>query len=185
MLDRDRIAPEEVRPLRRLEFDRLTELGAFEDERLELLHGVIVAMGPQTPRHAEVLDELNIFLVPALQGRARVRVRGPFAADDSEPQPDLAVIFPGKHWREHPASAFLIIEVTDGDGHKERDVKRSLYANAGVVEYWIFDVHSETLEAHRSPENGGYRDVWRFQRGDSVALAAFPDVILQVADFLP
>jgi hypothetical protein len=39
---------ESLRPLRRGEYDRLVELGAFGDERVELLSGVLVRMSPQS-----------------------------------------------------------------------------------------------------------------------------------------
>ena len=143
-------------------------------------------MNLQSTRHAAVLDELVNLLVPPLKERARVRVRGPFAASDDElPAPDLAIIFPGKHWTEHPASAFLIVDVVEGAQQTERDPKRALYASAGVIEYWVVDIASGIVLSHRSPSDGQYRNMWRFERGDIIALAAFPDVILRVSDFLP
>ena len=47
MIDLADLAPERIRPLRRAEYDRLIELGCFEDEKIELLGGVLVAMSPQ------------------------------------------------------------------------------------------------------------------------------------------
>jgi hypothetical protein len=41
MLDASLLLPEHPRPLKRSEYDRLVALGAFEDERIELLHGVL------------------------------------------------------------------------------------------------------------------------------------------------
>ncbi len=37
---------EVIRPLRRVEYEKLARLGAFEDERIELLDGEMVAMSP-------------------------------------------------------------------------------------------------------------------------------------------
>lgn len=43
------LAEEPVRPLRRVEYDQLVALGAFEDEKLELLYGALVPMTPIGP----------------------------------------------------------------------------------------------------------------------------------------
>ena len=64
----------QVRPLRREEYDRLVDLGAFEDEKLELLYGRIVHKAPQGDDHSDTIDELNMLLTPALVGRAAAKV---------------------------------------------------------------------------------------------------------------
>lgn len=79
----DLVATERLRPLRRVEYDRLIEEGFFdEDERVELLDGVIVEMTRQGPRHAATIERLTHLLILALGTRARVRVQLPFAASD-------------------------------------------------------------------------------------------------------
>ncbi len=144
-------------------------------------------MTTHSTRHASVLDELVMLLVPPLRDRARVRVRGPFAGGEEGTtivEPDLAVIFPGKHSSAHPASAFLVVEVVDGGGQDERTTKRDLYAQSGVIEYWVVDAQHGIVESHRGPGDGKYKNLWRFERGDIVSLAAFPEIILRVSDFL-
>ena len=44
-------AAEGIRPLRRVEYDQLVALGAFQDERIELLEGALVAMSPIETLH--------------------------------------------------------------------------------------------------------------------------------------
>src|SRR5690349_6703501 len=66
--------PDRIRPLRRTEYDQLIVLGAFQDEKIELLEGVLVPMSPIGPPHSSVVDNLTALLVPALAGRARVRI---------------------------------------------------------------------------------------------------------------
>jgi Uma2 family endonuclease len=92
--------PAHARPrrLRRTEYEKLAGEGFFHDERVELIQGIVVEMSPVGPAHANPLDLLVEKLVPALVGRARVRVQQPFVvADDSEPEPDLAVVPPGQY----------------------------------------------------------------------------------------
>ena len=67
--------PEEYRPLRRVEYDRLIALGVFEDEKIELLDGVLVPMSPIGTRHCAAIDMLTLLFVRALGDRARIRVQ--------------------------------------------------------------------------------------------------------------
>jgi hypothetical protein len=59
VLDARDIAPEAPRPLRRAEYDLLVEQGFFDDERVELLDGVIVRMSPHGPEHDDVVGRLT------------------------------------------------------------------------------------------------------------------------------
>jgi hypothetical protein len=47
---------EHVRPLRRVEYDRLVSLGAFEGERIELIGGELRRMSPIGPPHMSTVD---------------------------------------------------------------------------------------------------------------------------------
>jgi len=104
-----------VRPLRRIEYEVLVEQGMFgEGEHVQLLDGELVEMSPQGAAHAAVVESLTELLVPALLGKARVRVQLPFAAGDaSEPEPDVAVVSAATTRHRHPDSALLVIEVAD------------------------------------------------------------------------
>ncbi|MGM0574914.1 MAG: Uma2 family endonuclease [Myxococcota bacterium] len=186
MLEPSDIAPETARPLRRAEYERLVESGAFEDERVELLHGVNVRMSPRGTAHTDVVRRLNMLLAPLLAGRAAVSVQAPLAVtDDSEPEPDLAVVAPDLGWDEHPTTASLVVEVADTSLNKDRRVKSALYAAAGVEEYWIVDLPGRAVEVRTDPTEGEYRTVARYGHGGSVTLRAFPDITLVVDDFLP
>lgn len=55
----DHDSPETIRPLSRAEYDRTVALGWFEDERIELLHGLLVKKSPQGPRHVSIMRCLN------------------------------------------------------------------------------------------------------------------------------
>ena len=79
-----------VRPLRRSEYDKLVELGAFQGEHIELLDGRLVRMSPIGPPHSSTIDKLTAKCIELLSGRALVRVQNPFAAlEVSEPEPQL------------------------------------------------------------------------------------------------
>ena len=170
------VLAQKTRPLRRVEYDSLVELGFFTDERLELLEGILVPMSPQGGRHASSIQKLTMALAPALVGRAELRVQSPFAAsEESEPEPDLAVVPEGDYVSEHPARAFLLIEVADSSIERDR-AKARLYAACGVPEYWLVNLEADAVEVFRSPSRDGYTSVARFGRGEVLRLAAFPEV---------
>jgi Uma2 family endonuclease len=171
------------RRLTRLEYERLSDEGFYRRERVELIEGIVVEMSPIGPTHADPLDVLVEKLVPVLLGRARVRVQQPFAlADYSEPEPDLAVVPPGRYADRHPDRAFLIVEVAESSLAYDRDTKAPLYALAGVPEYWIVDVSSRVVEVLDEPGQGGYARSRKFERGGALTVPGFDDVTVRVDD---
>lgn len=175
----------ELKRFRRAEYDRLVDLGLFEEERIELLHGLLVAKEPQGPDHSSAARKLHRLLVLALDARAEIGSHSPFAAsDDSEPEPDVAA-FPRRYQStEHPTEAFLLVEISKGSLRRDRGVKADLYAAAGVPEYWVVNLLESIVEVRHQPENGTYRRLETFRPGDSIRLISFPDVAIAVADFL-
>src|SRR4051812_8621315 len=100
------IEPELVRPFTRSEYAQMIELGLFQDERVELIRGVLVKMSPQAAPHASTVQKLNQLLMTRLQGRFTVRIQSPLAlSDDTEPEPDVAVVALGDYEVEHPTTA--------------------------------------------------------------------------------
>jgi Uma2 family endonuclease len=186
MLDVREIAPERPRPLRRNEYDRLVEDGLFGDERIELLEGVLVEMTPSGAGHADVVGRLTMILAPALVGRAMVRVQSPLAiSGDSEPEPDVAVVAVADYQREHPRGALLVIEVAEASLRKDVGVKASLYARAGVPEYWVVDLATRTLRRHTNPTVDGYTQVATAGPGDVLYPLAFRDLVVSIDAVLP
>jgi Uma2 family endonuclease len=178
------LAPERVRPLKRVEFERLVSEGAFDDERIELLGGVIVEMSPQVARHEAAIEALTRVLTIALGNRARVRSQLSFAASaDSLPEPDVAVV-PQADGRARPSSAHLVVEVSDSSLRKDRRLKASIYAAAGVPEYWIVNLIDNLVEVYTEPSGTGYSRVAKSHAGDRISLGAFPDVEISVGDIL-
>ncbi len=177
---------ESVRRIRRSEYDRMVLLGMFEDERVELLNGILVEMNPQGAPHVEVVTRLHELFAPALRGRARIRIQGPLAAaGDSEPEPDLAIIPLGDYSSDHPSLALLVIEVSDSSLRKDRGVKAQLYARAAIPEYWIVNLGTRSIEVYRSPTPSGYADVEHHHAGETLHPGAFPDIAVSVADVIP
>jgi Uma2 family endonuclease len=179
------VEPERFRPLKRSEYDRMVELGLFQDERVELIRGLLVKMSPQYAPHASTVEKLNELLVLRLQGRFRVRIQSPLAlSDDSEPEPDVAVVPRGKYDTEHPTTALLIIEVSDSSLRQDR-AKAAVYASAGIGEYWIVNLNARTIEVYSSPDGDRYAESRTVREGDTLRSAALSDVAIVVAEILP
>jgi Uma2 family endonuclease len=164
--------------------------GLGEDDKVQLLGGTIVAMTPQGVAHARVIRELNEHFVLAVSGRAKVLVQLPLTlGDDSEPEPDVALISRDEASRPdgHPRTALLVVEVAGESLRQDRELKSELYARAGIPEYWIVDLDARCLELYRDPDRaaGRYRSALRAAVPDSIAPAAFPDAILPIDLLFP
>lgn len=166
----------ELRRLKRSEYDTLVSSGAFVGERVELLDGLVIHMGPHGPEHDGTLDVLQDLFHAALAGRARLRVQAAFVAgDDGEPEPDLALVPLGDYRDAHPAQAFLVVEVAHSSlAHDRR--KAATYARAGVPEYWIVDLAHQTVEVYRRPVAGRYEQTTTHRRPDVLHAEAFADI---------
>lgn len=167
MLTPELLRPERVRGLRRDEYEQLIKLGAFGDERIELLRGSLVEMSPQGEPHARICAWLHQQLVLGLDTeRYEVRGHSSFAATgDSVPEPDVAVLRRAMRPRL-PRKALLLIEVLESSLVKDRVLKTEIYAEGGVPEYWIVNVRTQTVEVRTRPSAAGYRDVATLEAGD-------------------
>ena len=179
------------RPYRwsRTEYDRAVDAGVFvPDARLELVDGAILAMTPRGSRHFAGVELAADALREAFGAGCRVRVQGPLAAgDDSEPEPDVAVVEGhARTYRDaHPTTALLVVEVSDDSLRRDRTVKQRLYARCGVPEYWILALPDQRLEIHRDPAADGYRSLSLHRAGETVAPLARPGAAIAVDDLLP
>jgi Uma2 family endonuclease len=179
------IAPDRVRPLRRLEYEKMVAEGLFAGERVELLDGVIVEMSPQDPRHAGAVQRLTRVLGRALAGRADVRVQLPLAvSEDSLPEPDTALVALRDFDQAHPTKAFLVVEVAEASLRKDRTVKAALYARAGVPEYWVVNLVERAVEVHTDASAGVYARVTSAKPGESIRLRTFPEVEVEVGEMI-
>lgn len=166
-----------IRRLTRAEYDRLVLQGCFESERVELLYGMLVPMPPEGPPHSHKMTILTRLLYGAAPDDVWIRVQNPIiAADDSEPEPDLAIVPAGSYDEEHPRQAHLVVELAGSSLARDRDVKAGLYAASGFEEYWIVDLAGERVEVYRHPEHGVYSSKHTYRPGEVIAPARFPEM---------
>lgn len=176
------------RPFSVAEYHRMVDAGILtEDDRVELLEGVIALMSPQKDPHAHAIEVLTEALVLQVKGRYRVRPQLPLTIGDrSEPEPDLAVVplpEPGGLALNRRA-ALLVIEVAGESLRKDRLAKSRIYARAAIPEYWIVNLEERCVEVSRDPdtEAGVYRASTKASPGEALRPSVIDGVAVTVAD---
>ncbi|WP_395141233.1 Uma2 family endonuclease [Armatimonas sp.] len=170
-------------------FRMMAAAGLFADGRYELLNGEIVKIMPNEP-HTFVNMELLRALVECF-GWDYVRIPGSLAASPtSEPEPDASVTI--KPRREYlktgipPGSEFrLVVEVSDSTLGRDKGQKATLYATAGVPEYWIVNITGRTVIVHRDPSDDVYRSVITYDETQALSPQAAPEHSIVIAQILP
>jgi Uma2 family endonuclease len=180
----------------RFEYDRLIESGFFQPEdRIELIGGELIVAEPKGTAHSTAVGLMEDALRATFGPGWVVRGQDPIAPDDeSEPEPDVAVV-PGTHrdYRDaHPARPVLVVEVAESSLGFDRERKGSLYARAGIADYWILNLVDRVLEVYRDPAPDlSAHFGWRYLSVEilgseaSVTPLAAAGSRLCVADFLP
>jgi len=188
-------APLTLRRWKRIEYDRLVDLGVFEGEPLELIGGQLIVAEPKGAYHSAAVSSAEYALRAGLPSGWIVRTQQPVSLDDeSEPEPDLAVVpgRPGDYRHAHPARPALAVEVSDSSLHFDRQQKGSLYARAGIEDYWIVNLVDRVLEIYRDPTTDPsalygwrYRSVITLVPPAVAVPLAFASNRIAVADLLP
>ncbi|MDE2785094.1 MAG: Uma2 family endonuclease [Chloroflexota bacterium] len=172
------------------EYLALTATGILaKEERIELLDGEIICMAPIGNRHQHSVDWVAHLMGPAIGDRAMVRVQGSIQLDDaSMPEPDIAVIrlrSVNDITPVLPPDVYLIVEVADSSLEFDLGEKMARYAAAVIPEVWIANLRAGELVVNTGPEGAAYANVRVIPLGGTVSPQAFPDVVLQLADFIP
>ncbi len=188
--------PIRTRRWTRREYDRLVELGILrEDEPVELLGGQMIVAEPKSSPHSTAVGLTGDALRRAFGAGWVVRTQDALALDDeSEPEPDVVVV-PGtiRDYRDaHPEGAALLVEVALSSLAFDRRHKGSLYARAGVADYWIVNLVDRVVEVRRRPApdasaefGAAYTELEVARPGETLAPLARPDARVLVDDLLP
>ncbi|HUG85454.1 MAG TPA: Uma2 family endonuclease [Euzebya sp.] len=176
------LAPD-VRGVTRTQYEALVGMGFFDDQRVELLRGMIVEMQPVDGPHGLAVQWLNMRFARRLAEELHVRVQSSFAAsDDSVPQPDLAVVRADWPYVDstapNPQRSMLVIEVANSSLRRDLRVKAGIYAEAEVDVYWVIDMVARQVVVHRKRVEGAYTDIERVDP-PAVVHAAEVEVALQ------
>jgi Uma2 family endonuclease len=179
----------------RAEYYEMERLGWFVEQRVELIAGEIILMPSFNPPHPTATKLAERALEAAFGPGFHARVQQPLTLpDDSEPEPDIAIVpgDPRDYVASHPTTAPLVVEVSESTLRYDQNTKGSLYAAAGLQEYWIVNLVDRQLEVYRKPipdanEPHGfvYDDVVFLGPADFATPLALPQGRIAVADLLP
>ena len=186
----------ETRKWTRIEYDRLAEAEILRSaDRIELLGGALIVKEPQASPHITAIRLVQRALIAAFGPGWDVREQAPVALDDdSEPEPDISVVAgdPRDYRDAHPQRPALVVEVALSRLSFDREHKGSLYARAGIVDYWIVNLPDRRVEVYRDPvPDAGAVFGWRYGRtmvlrpDEQVSPLAAAATAIPVADLLP
>ncbi|MBV9852298.1 MAG: Uma2 family endonuclease [Armatimonadetes bacterium] len=182
----------------REKYEQATALGLLgPDDKIELIEGEIVHKMPQNPPHSTGLTLAQEALRQVFPTGHVFRVQLPLSVGDfSQPEPDVAVVlgFPRDYKDAQPAAdrAALVVEVSDTSLLYDQTQKASMYARAGIQDYWIVNLIERVLEVRRRPApqedapfGFAYQEALHLSAGETVAPLATENAALAVADLLP
>lgn len=168
------------------EYHRMIEAGILSDRRVELLKGEIVEMPSEGVPHAYFSTNAGEYLIRLLGDRAKVRQGKPITLpNDSEPEPDIAIVQPlGRDYLSHhpyPENIFWLIEYSEASLTKDLEIKSEIYAEVGIIEYWVVNLKKRHVVVFRDPQDREYSTKFTVNAG-SVRPVAFPDVEVAIAE---
>ncbi len=152
-------------------------------KRTELIRGVVIEKMSKSPLHANIVSALHDLLYPQVSAEFWLRQDQPLTLRGSEPEPDISVVRGRRadFATHHPSTAALVIEVAVTSAAEDRSLA-SLYAEAGVEEYWIVLPARRRVEVHRRPEGGTYRDQSVVEGDATLECTAVPGVRVALGD---
>jgi Uma2 family endonuclease len=169
-------------------FQRMVEAGIFsENERVELLEGVIVERSPMSPRHAEAIRRVQHYLSRASNTRYLVNNQLPLEADDlSLPEPDVVVTRLREFGDRHPTGSDVLLAVEASLSSIAIDRRKSnIYARTGVPEYWLVDIERRKIEVYTDPAEDGYRLIRIVDEASELSPGFAPECPIYVFNLLP
>ena len=164
-------------------YEALTEMGIL-DKRAELIRGVIVKKMPKSPLHRKLTKQIFKRLLALESAELVAFAEAPLRLMDSEPEPDVMIVR-GKESdfdAKHPTAAELVVEVAVSSVALDRE-NASLYAEAGVPEYWIVLGEERRIEVYRQPENGVYQRKRLYAAGETLVCESVPGLQAPLEDW--
>ena len=180
-----------LRPWTVDEYYQMAKTGILQpDEKVELIAGQIIRnMTPQGSFHAAAITRTNRLLNQPVQPRFLVRSQLPIQLDNrSEPEPDLALVKsdPLDYDDRHPKAedVYLIIEIADSTLKTDLTLKKQVYTEAKIPDYWVLDLAKRQLYVYRQPTEGGYQEEQILSERQSIAPLFFPDFQVKIREML-
>ncbi len=165
-------------------------LKTSDDERWELLDGeMLMVPGPNTAHQTvkgNIFLHLSLYVREKELGKVFVAPFDVILSLRDVVQPDVLFIADNQRSILTDANVkgapALVVEVTSpSTGARDRAVKRNIYAEHGVCEYWLADPDTKTVSVMVS-EGDEFREVGVYSPDDSLVSPALPGLALQIRD---
>jgi len=172
------------------DFRKMTEAGILPEESgWEIIDGYLMDKMSIGSRHAGTVKRLNRKLTEFLKDRAIVSIQDPVHIDQyNEPEPDIALLKPREDFytETHPTpeDVLLLIEVSDSTVEYDREIKKTLYAGAGIGEVWLVNLRDNTVEVYSQPKNGNYHLARILESGEVIESVSVENLTLEIKDIL-
>ena len=172
------------------DFRKMTEAGILPEESgWEIIDGYLMDKMSIGSKHASTVKRLNRKLTRLFEDEVIISVQDPIHIDEfNQPEPDIALLKPREDFyaESHPSpqDVLLLIEVSNSTIEYDRDIKKTLYARTGIVEFWIVNLPDETVECYSQPKNGNYRLARILEKGEIVESNAVENLKLSVEEIL-
>lgn len=166
------------------DYHKMIEAGILCDRAVELIAGDILKMSPEGSLHRYINHTVADYLRSILGTQAIVSEAHPITLPDSEPEPDIVVVrspytlYFNHH--PHPEDVYWLIEIADGTLVKDLGIKKTIYAQAKIREYWVIDLTSNVLNVFQNPAIEDYQIKQHYQEG-FISPLAFPHLQIAVA----
>ncbi len=144
-------------------------------------------MNPAGPVHDDLITYLTNWSVLAASKESILVTSQTglnLAELNSRPEPDLLWLRRARYRERHPSATDvkLAIEVADGSLLTDLHDKATLYAEAGIIEYWIVDASGFCIHVFRQPQGATYTDRSIANRGEKLSPLAAKDAVLDLDD---
>jgi Uma2 family endonuclease len=172
----------------RFTVEQYHQLGEYSatGRRTELIRGYVFDKMSKSPLHSSVGTRLHDLLFPQVPSGWWMRKEEPLTFTDSEPEPDVSIVRGSwlDYQQSHPRTAALAVEVAVTTLAEDREMI-SLYAEAGVEEYWILLPRERKVEVYRRPAGDAYSEMLVVSGEATLTCAAFPGVKVPLAELFP
>ena len=172
----------------------------LEDERYEIIDGVVYAQATPSPTHHKIVGNLYVHLHNYFKGKGSTPFLAPFTVrlplEDGETdekknknivEPDISVVCEKSKLDKggYNGSPTLIVEIVSPSS-KKRDymAKLNKYQKSGVEEYWVITPENETIMRYVLNEQEHYDvpETYVLDEDEEIIANKFPDLTIQLKD---
>jgi Uma2 family endonuclease len=160
-------------------YEEMIQAGIItKDARIELLDGWMVPKMTKNPPHILAAELVRDILYESMPAGWCVFSEQPIRVGTSMPEPDAAVVRGQRRQygdrRIRAENVGLIVEVADASLARDKSLKKSIYAQAGIPVYWLVNLVEHRVEVYTDPtgsdENADYRQRHDYLPNDEIPL---------------